>query len=132
MGLFSRKKRRILVTDDDPTVRLILRRALSRSEFDVDEAKNGAQCVEMVNGTGCDLLILDYKMPHMDGMQVLRKLADLPHEKRIPVLMLTGESDVGAVSKAYEYNVIDYVLKPFDAGAVVDKVVGFLNREKGK
>lgn len=107
----STQKLRIVIADDEPIIRLDLKKMLEGLAYDVvAEAGDGAKAIEAARTLQPDLVILDIKMPNMDGVEAARILAD---EGIAPVLFLTAYSDVDLVGRAKEAGVFAYLVKPF-------------------
>jgi CheY-like chemotaxis protein len=117
---------RILLVEDDPSHRLLIRKNLENHGVsnDVYEAVDGQDGLDYIYGLGVyadrkkypmpDLVILDIKMPRVDGFGVLDKLKSDPKMKRIPVIMLTTSSRDEEIAKGYERGANAYVTKPLD------------------
>ena len=104
---------RILIVDDEAPARARLRDLLDecRASFPlavVDEAKNGREALEVLNREKVDIVLLDIRMPEMDGMEAARHIAGMPEP---PAIVFTTAFDAYAI-KAFELNAIDYLLKP--------------------
>ncbi|MCG8454652.1 MAG: response regulator, partial [Holophagales bacterium] len=81
---------RVLVADDDPHIREVIRFALERSSFEVEEAADGRQALERFHVRVPDLLVLDILMPELDGTEVCRRLrAGDPEHRRVPIIFLS-------------------------------------------
>ncbi|HPU50645.1 MAG TPA: EAL domain-containing protein [Burkholderiaceae bacterium] len=102
---------RILVVDDDPTARLLMRAALRKAGYEVELAVSGEDALLQFNDSHFDLVMLDVEMPGMNGHQVCadlrRQAGDL-----LPVVMVTGMDDVESVERAYESGATDFLAKP--------------------
>ena len=103
---------RILVVDDRPTSRAVVKGVLSSSEYVVEEAASGAQALAMLEAQPFDLVILDILMPDMDGIAVLREIRALYTD--LPVIMATVKHRSGDMVDALEKGANDYVTKPID------------------
>ena len=119
---------RVLVVDDEPTLRRGLIRMLARLGYAVTEALSGEHAVELAQSTRFDVIVTDIVMPGMDGIELLRKVrgSDLD----LPVILITGMPDVRTAIQAVDYGAFKYLLKPVDEvelAAVVDRAVT-LNR----
>ena len=91
--------KRVLIVDDEPDIRFILRHILERGGYEIDEAINGSAAIECLSrGANPDLVITDLMMPVMDGNELIERLRSDPKTASIPILSLTGnpESSVGA------------------------------------
>lgn len=102
----------VLVVDDDAMVRLLTLESLEQSGFEVIEAENGVEAIEMFQARCPDLVMLDVEMPKMDGYTACSKIRALPNGDHIPILMVTGLEDVDAVHRAYEVGATDFISKP--------------------
>jgi len=104
----------VLIADDDPVTRALVRGSLEQMGFQVTEAANGAEALDEFHKCKPDLLLLDVKMPVMDGIQTLKKLRKLTDGKHLPVIMLTGLADSDSAKKAAAAGATDYVTKPIN------------------
>ncbi len=105
---------RILVCDDEPSIR-----ALARSFFEewgllTEEATDGHEALELAVQEAPDLILLDAKMPRMDGFETLRRLREIPSCADVPVVMATSPGDSLAIDRAFELKAIDFVSKPIN------------------
>src|SRR6478735_11704778 len=107
----SRAPRRILIADDESLIRLDLREMLNHLGYDVvGEAGDGRQAVELARKLKPDLVVMDIRMPEVDGIQAAGILTS---ERIAPVVLLTAFSDTELVEQAREAGVVGYVVKPF-------------------
>jgi len=102
---------RILVADDSPTVRLLVRRHLQADGHEVVEASDGTSAYEMGSAEDFDLAILDQLMPGMLGMDILHRWRE--EDVSFPVLMLSAVDDDSTVIQSLELGALDYIRKPF-------------------
>lgn len=102
---------RILVADDSPTVRLLLRRHLQADGHEVLEASDGTSAYELGAGEKIDLAVLDQLMPGMLGLDILHAWRKDGHE--FPVLLLSAVDDDNTVIRSLELGAFDYIRKPF-------------------
>lgn len=105
---------RILIADDEPDIRLVLRTRLERDGFAVLEAKDGVEAVRMAQSESPDLIVLDVMMPKMDGFEVLKRLQANPETREIPVIMLTAKAQDVDVFRGWSSGVSAYLTKPFN------------------
>jgi diguanylate cyclase (GGDEF)-like protein len=114
---------RILIVDDDATNVLLLSRILIKAGYVVEEAESGMQCLESVRRQPPDLVLLDVRMPEMDGFEVCRRLKADEHSADIPVIFLTaeGRSDEN-VSAGFGAGACDYITKPYSRVDVLARV----------
>ena len=104
---------RILSIDDSKTIRLLLARLFRPFACELMEAANGEEGLAVASRENPDLIILDYNMPVMDGIAMLRKMREDPGLKRTPVIMLTADSGLQSLATVARLGVRDYVTKPF-------------------
>ena len=117
---------RVLVIDDDPTVRSVLKRGLAYEGFAVDTAGTGPQGLTMARDHKPDLVILDVMLPGVDGYEVLRRLRSADED--VPVLMLTARDEIVDQVKGLEAGADDYVVKPFTFAVLAARVKALLRR----
>lgn len=102
----------ILIVDDEPSIRRTVREILEYEEYEVEEAEDGEEAVEMIQSSSLDLVLLDIKMPGMDGMEVLKACADEAPET--PVVMISGHGNVETAVEATKLGAFDFIEKPPD------------------
>jgi PAS domain S-box-containing protein len=121
--LTERPRRRVLVVDDDYHVRPTLARLLTRGGFLVAEAADGRTGLELIERNPPDLVLLDIRMPDIDGYEVLRRLKQHPSLQHIPVVVLTA-SDLGAAAKqrALDLGAVRYLEKPIASGDLLAEI----------
>ena len=112
MTASSREKPLVLVVDDDPAMRLLMREALERTNFEVEEAEDGVGALETLAQRRPDVVLLDVLMPDMDGFTALSELRKLPESKDLPVSIVTGLEDFESVRQAYASGATDFIVKP--------------------
>lgn len=103
---------KILIADDEKNMRWILGKNLREENFDVVEACDGEEAYHLFLDEEPDLVILDYRMPKIDGMEVLRRIKTL--NSKLPVIMITAHGSTDAAVEAMKLGAVDYVSKPFD------------------
>ncbi|KKL90408.1 hypothetical protein LCGC14_1905010 [marine sediment metagenome] len=114
---------RILIVDDFSTMRRIIRNILKQLGFEnVEEAENGADAYEKLDGDKYDFVITDWNMPVMDGIGLLKKIRTDPAMKTLPVLMVTAEAEKDKVVAAIQAGVNNYIVKPFTAEVLQEKM----------
>ncbi|MCX6600754.1 MAG: response regulator [bacterium] len=114
----------ILTVDDSTTIRRIVKRSVDDMGLEVLEAADGAQALKMIEERAEDiqLILLDWNMPGMSGLEVLRILKTNPRYKDIVVMMLTSEADQNFVVEALRSGAQNYLTKPFDAKMLTLKI----------
>lgn len=120
------KKPHILIVDDDQDIQASLTSFLKRTGFEVSNASDGVQALELVVRNDPDLLILDVIMPRMDGRETLRRLRRA--ENWTPVILLTQVGEVVERTMALEEGADDYISKPFDPHELVARIRAVLRR----
>lgn len=117
---------RVLVVDDESRMRKLVKDFLSRSNFEVLEAENGEQAVDIFfEQKDISLIILDVMMPKMDGWQVCREIRKF---SKIPIIMLTAKSDEKDELLGFELGVDEYISKPFSPKILVARVEAIVRR----
>ena len=104
---------RILVVDDEPSMRKVLSRLLERAGYSVETAEHGRKALDRLHDGGIDLVITDIRMPVMDGMELLTAMA--PNLPDIPVIVITAHGTVDTAVAAMKMGAFDFVSKPFES-----------------
>lgn len=115
-------KPRILIVEDDPDLRRILKLQLLSQDFTVVEAGNGAEGFEAIQADRPDCIILDLMMPVMDGFGFLKRVRSLMALKDVPIIILTASEDERHKVRGYQYQADCYMSKPYDLDALTAKV----------
>ena len=119
----------ILVVDDDPIQRLLVRTTLERSGYRVSEATDGALALaRLVGGEECSLLLTDLNMTEMDGDALIRQLRLNPRTAALPIVVLTGSAQDDRESELIEIGADDYIKKPVDPPRLLARVRAALRR----
>ncbi len=119
------KEARVLVVDDEDRIRRLLKMYLEREGYEVEEAENGEQALEMALAMEYDLILLDIMMPGMDGIEVCQELRKT---KATPVMMLTAKGEEANRVQGFEVGTDDYIVKPFSPREVILRVKALLRR----
>jgi len=109
-----RRARRVLVVDDDPAMRMLVREALEPEGHVVEEAADGEAAVTRFAHRAPDLVLLDVQMPRLDGFAVCAWIRAHSRAPDTPVVMMTGNDDVASIRRAYEAGATDFVTKPLN------------------
>ncbi|MDI3269507.1 MAG: response regulator transcription factor [Bacillota bacterium] len=120
---------KILVVEDDPAIRALLRRTLALEGYQVVEAEDGPQAMERVAEENPDAVVLDVLLPGMDGWLVCREIR---RESLVPILMLTALGQEEDEVKGLEVGADDYVVKPFSPRQLLARVKALLRRSQGQ
>ena len=102
----------VLVVDDEPTTRLLLRVAMQKEGYQVIEASNGRECLERFRAHRPDIVLLDAVMPEMDGFSCCAALQSISGEVHVPVLMITSLDDAASIERVFASGATDYAAKP--------------------
>lgn len=120
---------KILVVDDFATMRRILKHLLGEIGLnDVVEAEDGASALARLRSGGFDLVITDWNMPGMSGLELLKAIRAEPETARLPVLMVTAEAKRNQIVEAAEAGVNGYIVKPFTSQTLKDKLTKIFAR----
>jgi DNA-binding response OmpR family regulator len=131
------RQQTILVVDDEPTIREVVRKYLERDGFAVQESSDGHQAIAYLRDHTPDLIVLDIMLPGVDGLSITRQLRDpagymgLSVDGSIPIIMLTAKTDEMHRIKGLEVGADDYVTKPFSPQELVARVKAVLRRTGG-
>ena len=113
-----------LVVDDSRAMRRIIAKYLQDLGFEVHEAASGLEAlVSAPKIPGLGLILLDWNMPEMDGRTLLQRLRQDPDFADIPIMMVTTESEMEQVEVALESGASEYLMKPFDRKALLEKLL---------
>jgi len=114
---------KILVVDDFPTMRRIVRSLLRELGFsNIEEAEDGQQALAKLKEGGIELIVSDWNMPNMDGLEMLKLVRADAALKHIPVLMVTAEAKKENIIAAAQAGASGYVVKPFTAATLEEKL----------
>jgi DNA-binding NtrC family response regulator len=120
----------ILIVDDEPSNRRIIEQVLSRTGYRVEAAEDGAEALKQLEGFRPDLIVLDYMMPGISGMDVLRELRK--REDDTPVIMITAYGTVERAVEAMHEGAYDFITRPFNPEHIVHVVRKALERQRLK
>lgn len=121
---------RILVVDDDPDIRDVLRITLEAEGYEVSEAGDGAEALSAVKLSPPQLILLDFVMPKLNGPEVSRLLKKDILLRQIPIIMLTGKGELDEKVQGINAGVDDYLVKPFEPKELIARVKMILRRTK--
>jgi DNA-binding response OmpR family regulator len=124
----SRTKPRVLVADDEPITRMLVKLLLERDQFDILEASNGDQTVEIATRERPDLVLIDLHMPEMDGYEAIARMRRDLTLATLPIVVLTSEEGPGVERRVLELGADDYLLKPFDPAVLLSRVHAVFRR----
>jgi two-component system chemotaxis response regulator CheY len=115
---------RALVVDDSRAMRMIVSRTLAQAGFEVQQAANGREALEIMDreGSSIGLVLLDWNMPELTGIEVVEKLRAQSAFTGVRLMMVTTETEIEQMARALEAGADEYVMKPFTRAAVEDKL----------
>lgn len=125
----GKKHYHIAAVDDEFDVRELLKYNLSRAGYSVSTFSDAPSALEEFQQSKPDLILTDWLMPGMDGLEFCRILKQTPEIKSIPVIMITCKGDESDISRASEYGVIAYFVKPFLIRELVDRIKTVLEQD---
>ena len=124
----GRFRKSVIVVDDEPDIVFVLRTALERAGYSVDEASNGLEALQKIGVRRPDAIILDLMMPKLDGHSVNLRLKEDPATAQIPVIVMTGKGHLKELLDIREdLKVAAYLEKPFQVATLLgklDEIVG--------
>ena len=120
---------KILVVDDEPTVRAFLGESLRKAKFEVLQATNGEEALALVASVRPDLVLLDVRMPGIDGFEVLKRIRNSPATRGLPVIFLTGSNlEVDELVRTLELDPSDFLTKGASSRELVARIRWVLRR----
>jgi len=122
--------KKILIVDDDRTIRMSLRRHLEIHGYIVADASSGVEALKCFHEQNPDLVVSDVIMPEMDGFEFCRRLRTTPSGQLVPFIFLTSLGEVDDRIEGHQIGADDYVIKPFDPRELVAKIESQLERSR--
>ena len=123
----------ILIVDDSKAMRMIIRRMLKKAGFGnltVEEVENGKQALQKIKSKHPKLILCDWNMPEMNGIEMVRAAREEFKLKDIPIVMVTTEANIDKIKEARDAGANGYVTKPFTAEKMKEKIAQVLKRIK--
>lgn len=121
----------IMLVDDSRTIRNIQKNVLKQLDYtDIVEAEDGVQALAKFNEKTPDLMLIDWNMPNMDGITLIRKIREL--NKTVPLIMCTTEAEKSRVLEAVKAGVNNYIVKPFTVESLGEKITQTLTKTTAK
>ena len=121
-------KNTILLVEDEKPIRSMLQFALERKGYDTLEAENWCEAKAVLETNSLDLILMDWMLPEISGVEIVQKLKQLEHLKNIPIIMLTARSDESYKIKGLEAGADDYITKPFSPHELIARIQAVLRR----
>lgn len=123
------ERKRVLIVDDQGSIRSVLKLTLNELGITlVDSAPDGQEAIQHLSNNAYDLVICDWNMPKVSGLDVLRTIRQCPETKTLPFLMVTSTMEANQVKAALAEGVSDYLVKPFQPKVLSMKVMVILTR----
>ena len=120
---------RILICDDEVLIRNVIKEYLLLENYEVLEAENGLDAIEIVQNNDVDLVIMDIMMPKMDGYQAVREIKKI---KDVPFIMLSARGEEFDKLVGFDTGIDDYVTKPFSPKELIARIKAIMKRTKGE
>lgn len=116
------KTMKILISDDDPIIRMFVSRVAQHASYDVVVAEHGREALSLVESEDPDLLITDLHMPELDGFGLIDAIRGLPHHAEMPIVCLSSCNDRDQVARLIEQGIAGYLLKPVRPADFIDRL----------
>lgn len=120
----------VLLVEDEPAQRAVLSYNLEAEGFEVQTADNGEDALQLIAETPPDLILLDWMMPHVSGIEVCRRLKARPETRGIPIIMLSARSEEVDKVRGLETGADDYVIKPYSVTELMARLRAHLRRSR--
>jgi two-component system chemotaxis response regulator CheY len=120
--MISKNQKRLIVVEDSDSVREAIVFALQKSGFDVKEATNGLEAIAFLNEEKFDMVLTDYHMPEMNGLELIKWVRGKEQLKRMPVLVLTTESQRDIILLAKNAGATGWIHKPFEVEKLIQTI----------
>jgi len=129
-GPQGRPARKVLLVDDEDSLRKVMKELLEREGYAVSEARDGVQALDQIDRVGPDIIVLDLNLPGFDGYGVLSHVRSRPATAGIPVIVLTAKGDEDNEVRVFELGADDFLTKPFRARALSARLEAVLGRRR--
>jgi type II secretory ATPase GspE/PulE/Tfp pilus assembly ATPase PilB-like protein/CheY-like chemotaxis protein len=129
-GPHGRPPRKVLLVDDEDSLRKVMKELLERDGYIVSEARDGVQALDQIDRIGPDIIVLDLNLPGFDGYGVLSHVRSRPATASIPVVVLTAKGDEDNEVRVFELGADDFLTKPFRARALSARLEAVLGRRR--
>ena len=117
---------KILIVDDEKLIREVIKEYCENENYEIDEASNGEEALNLIQNNSYDLLILDIMMPKLDGFSLCKKIND----KDIPIIILSARTDEFDKLMGFDLGIDDYITKPFSPKELIARIKAVLKRKK--
>ncbi len=116
----------VLIVEDEPDVLLLLENRVRAAGHEVDSATDGETAIEILAGQRPAVVVLDWMMPRVSGLDVLERLRAEDPEHTVKVLMLTAKSQQSDIDRAYAAGADDYIVKPFSSRDLIERIAALV------
>ncbi len=123
---------KIMIVDDNPKIRRLVRSILKREDYEIIEAESGKECIKNLEKEKPDLILLDVMMYKEDGWEVCKKIKANKKYKNIPIAMLTVRGSEKDMNKSLEYGADAHINKPFDVNDLLIRVKSLIKTQPAK
>lgn len=120
---------KIMVIDDEPFILMMVEDKLTRAGFEVITLRESIKAVQTIRSERPDLIILDWMMPELSGIEICQELKSDPELREIPIFMLTAKGQEDEEKLGFKYGVDRYITKPFSPKALLEYVVQRIERQ---
>ena len=122
----------VVLAEDDPDIQLVARLSLKRAGFTVTVVSNGQEALDTISRHPPDVVLLDWMMPEVDGLETCRRLKADPQTANIPVIFLTAKSQEAEIQRGLSLGASGYVTKPFDALTLGEQIKDIVASGSGR
>ena len=121
---------KILIVDDDPMFRIMLRTFLQKNNYEITEAPTGKDCLKKIRTEEFDIVLTDLRLPDSNGIELLQEIRNSEKNKHAPVILMTSFGDIKSAVKAMKLGAYEYVTKPVNPDEILMNIQGALKRNK--
>lgn len=121
---------KVLIVDDDPMFRIMLRTFLTKNDYDVIEAPNGKECLKKIRSDIFDIVLTDLRLPDTTGLELLQEIRNSEKNSHAPVILMTSFGDIQSAVKAMKLGAYEYVTKPVNPDEILMNIRGALKKNR--
>ena len=121
---------KVLIVDDDPMFRIMLRTFLIKNNYEVIEAPNGKECLKKIRSDVFDIVLTDLRLPDTTGLELLQEIKGSEKNSHAPVILMTSFGDIQSAVKAMKLGAYEYVTKPVNPDEILMNIKGALKKSK--
>ena len=121
---------KILLAEDEDVLRMLVVDSLEDEGHDIDEASDGMEALDYVKRYEYDLILMDYMMPGMTGLEVIKEIRQMPEKQKVKILMLSAKSQKSDQEKVLQEGADYFMAKPFSPLALVNRIEEILSEDK--